>query len=218
MIPFPPAPLTRHGANPLPRMCSLGDEEKIDSMEATTVYFPECGPQHTDETLGLARTRAEVLGIRDIVVASYTGATGAKAARLFSDHNLVVVGGVVGFREPNQTSMRAENQKVIEESGGKLFFSGHAFGMLGRAAHRRFGAIQIDELIAHVLRLFSQGVKVGCEIACMAADAGFVRSGAEIVAIAGSGSGADTAIVLRASNTHTFFDTRVLEIICKPRG
>jgi hypothetical protein len=24
--------------------------------------------------------------------------------------------------------------------------------------------------------------------------------------------------VLKPSNTHTFFDTRILEIICKPRG
>ena len=188
-------------------------------MEVTTsVYFPEGGPQHTDETLRLAHARAGALGIRDIVVASYTGATGAKAARQFKDHNLVVVGGVVGFREPNQTAMRTENQQLIEDAGARILFSGHAFGMLGRAAHRRFGAIQIDELIAHVLRLFSQGVKVGCEIACMAADAGLVQSGAEIIAIAGSGSGADTAVVLRASNTHTFFDTRVLEIICKPRA
>jgi hypothetical protein len=187
-------------------------------METTTVYFPEGGPQHTDETLRFARGRAEILGIQDVVVASYSGDTGVKAAHLFSDYNLVVVGGVVGFREPNQISMRPDNRKLIEDMGGKLLFSGHAFGMLGRAAHRRFGAIQIDELIAHVLRLFSQGVKVGCEIACMATDAGLVQSGAEIIAIAGSGSGADTAIVLRASNTHTFFDTRVLEIICKPRG
>ncbi len=73
-------------------------------------------------------------------------------------------------------------------------------------------------MIAHVLRLLSQGVKVGCEITCMAADAGRIRVGEEVIAIGGSGTGADSAIVVRASNTHTFFDTRILEIICKPRG
>jgi hypothetical protein len=77
--------------------------------------------------------------------------------------------------------------------------------------------IQIDEIIAHVLRLFGQGVKVGCEVACMAVDAGLVRAGDEVVAIGGSGGGADTAIVLKASNTHTFFESRMLEIICWPR-
>jgi hypothetical protein len=51
----------------------------------------------------------------------------------------------------------------------------------------------------------------------MAADAGLIRSGEPAIAIGGSGRGADTAIVLKASNTHTFFETRILEIICKPR-
>ena len=83
--------------------------------------------------------------------------------------------------------------------------------------NRRFGVIQIDEIIAHVLRLFSQGVKVGCECACMAVDAGLVMAGEEAISIGGSSTGADTAIVLKPSNTHTFFDTRILEIICKPR-
>ena len=83
--------------------------------------------------------------------------------------------------------------------------------------NRRFGVIQIDEIIAHVLRLFSQGVKVACECACMAVDEGLVSSGEEAVSIGGTGKGADTAIVLKPSNTHTFFDSRILEIICKPR-
>jgi len=51
----------------------------------------------------------------------------------------------------------------------------------------------------------------------MATDAGLVPAGQEIVAIAGTGSGADTAVVIRAANAQDFFDLRVLEIICKPR-
>jgi hypothetical protein len=51
----------------------------------------------------------------------------------------------------------------------------------------------------------------------MAADAGLIRAGEEVIAIAGTGKGLDTAVVLKASNTHTFFDTRIQEIICKPR-
>ncbi len=186
-------------------------------VEAKTVYFEKGGSENTDITLQIARARAEALGIKDIVVASYSGNTGVKASEVFKGHNLVVVAGVVGFREPNKVAMLDSNRSVIEANGGKLLFAGHAFGMLGRAVHRRLGAIQIDEVIAHVLRLFSQGVKVGCEITCMAADAGLIRTGEEVIAIGGSGSGADSAIVLKASNTHTFFDTRVLEIICKPR-
>ena len=187
------------------------------SSETKTVYFQGRGPEYTDETLRLARERAEALGIRDIVVASYTGETGAKACQVFEGCNVVVVAGVYGFREPNQVRMQPTHHATIEQGGGHILFTGHAFGMMGRAVNKRFGAIQVDEIVAHVLRLFSQGLKVGCEVTCMAADAGLVRTGEEVIAIGGSGRGADTAIVLKASNTHAFFDTRILEIICKPR-
>ncbi len=186
--------------------------------ESKTTYFEEGGSQNTEATLRLARERAEALGIGDTVVASYTGDTGVQASQVFANGNLLVVGGVVGFREPNAVSMREENRSAIEANGGKVLFAGHAFGMLGRAISRKFDAMQVNEVVANVLRLFSQGVNVGCEISCMAADAGLIRSGEEAIAIAGSGTGADTAIVLRAANTHDFFETRILEIICKPRG
>ena len=187
------------------------------AIEMKTVYFEKRGPKNTDETLQLARERADTLGIRDIVVASSTGATGVKASEVFSRHNLIIVSSVVGFSEPNRMSMLEENRTIIERNGGKIIVAGHAFGMLGRAIHRKFGAIQVDEVIAHVLRLISTGVKVGCEISSMATDTGLIRSKKEAIAIGGSGGGADTAIVIKSSNTHTFFDTRVLEIICKPR-
>jgi hypothetical protein len=187
-------------------------------MEARTVYFEKGGPSNTGSTLELARQRADALGIRDIVVASYTGETGAKASNIFTDCNLVVVAGVAGFEKPNRIALLPENRERIEQAGCRVLITGHAFGMLGRAVKNRFGAIQVDEVIANVLRLFGQGVKVGCEITCMAADAGMVKSGAEVIAIAGSARGADTAIVVRAANTHSFFETRILEIICKPRA
>ncbi len=188
------------------------------SRESKTVYFDEPGKANTDETLSLAKERADELGIRNIVVASYTGYTGVKASEVFRGYNLVISAGVVGFREPNKHRMDPDARAKIEANGGKIFFSTHAFGTLGRAVNRRFNTIQVDEIIAHVLRRFSQGVKVGCEVSCMAADAGLIKTDEEAVAIGGSGGGSDTAIVLMPSNTHTFFDTKVLEIICKPRG
>ena len=48
-------------------------------METSCTYFESGGPGATDETLRLARARAEELGIKNVVVASYSGQTGAKA-------------------------------------------------------------------------------------------------------------------------------------------
>ncbi|MGI6367015.1 MAG: hypothetical protein ACOX2L_01420 [Anaerolineae bacterium] len=183
-----------------------------------TTWFERPGPANTAETLRLAGARAEALGINDILIASNTGESGLQALQALPGRRVIVVGSVFGFSEPNRQPMSPEMVAAIEGAGGRIVQAGHAFGMLGRAVNRKFNVIQVDEIIAHVLRLFSAGVKVGCEIACMACDAGLVRPGAEVIAIGGTGRGADTAVVLRATNTHTFFDLRVLEIICKPRG
>jgi len=188
------------------------------TQETRTVYFGTPGPANTAETLRMAALRASELGINTIVVASNSGETGLRATEAFPEGRVIVVGSVFSYSEPNRQPMSAETVAAIEAAGGRIVQAGHAFGMLGRAINRKFNAIQVDEVIAHVLRLLSAGVKVGCEIACMAADAGLVRPGSEVVAVGGTGRGADTAIVVRATNTHTFFDTRILEIICKPRG
>ena len=71
-------------------------------------------------------------------------------------------------------------------------------------------------LIADTLRLLGQGTKVAVEVAIMAADAGAL-SGADIISIGGSGSGADAALVLKPAHQNNFFDCRIREIICKPR-
>jgi len=99
----------------------------------------------------------------------------------------------------------------------KIITPAHAFGTLGRAVNRKFNTIQVDEIIANVLRLFGQGVKVACEVTCMATDAGYIRTDEDAIGIGGSGGGSDSAIVVKPTNTHTFFDLKNREIVCKPR-
>lgn len=60
-------------------------------------------------------------------------------------------------------------------------------------------------------------MKVAVEIAIMVMDGGLIPYGKEIIAIGGTSSGADTAIILRPAYGRNFFDTQILEIICKPR-
>lgn len=186
-----------------------------EHITTETTYFrkEKRGSQETDETLRLVKRRADELGITGIVVASLRGESARKALEVFEGYNLIVVTGVA---EDNQQRFPADLREDIEAKGGKVITAAHAFGTLGRAVNKRFGVIQVDEIIAHVLRLFSAGVKVALEIACMAVDAGYLRTDEEVISIGGQG-GADSAVVLRASNTHLLFDTHVLEIICKPR-
>ena len=180
-------------------------------------YFENHGPENTEETLTLAKGRAEELGIKNIVIASTTGETGIKASKIFKGYNLVVVTHVTGFTKPNVQQVSSKNRNIIEDNGAKIITSAHAFGTLGRAVNKKFGTIQVDGIVSSVLRLLGQGMKVACEISCMATDSGLIRTDEDAIVIGGSGSGADTAVVLKPSNTHAFFDLQIKEIICKPR-
>jgi uncharacterized protein len=71
--------------------------------------------------------------------------------------------------------------------------------------------------VRETLYTFCQGMKVAVEVALMAADAGLLDMAHEVIAIAGTGSGADTAIVLRPVYTRKFKDLQIREILAKPR-
>jgi hypothetical protein len=74
---------------------------ELADIVCKTVYFEKAGPENTEETLKLAKMRAEELGIRNVVVASTTGETGVKASKVFKGYNLVVVSHVTGFKKPD---------------------------------------------------------------------------------------------------------------------
>ncbi|RLI32936.1 hypothetical protein DRO66_10840, partial [Candidatus Bathyarchaeota archaeon] len=73
-------------------------------------------------------------------------------------------------------------------------------------------------IIAQTLRMFGQGMKVVVEIVAMAADAGVIPADKDVVAIAGTGRGADTAVVITPANAHRFFEMAIKEIIVKPNS
>ena len=82
---------------------------------------------------------------------------------------------------------------------------------------KQFNSYEIGIIIANTLRMIGQGMKVAIEISIMAADAGLVHGDEDIIAIGGSGGGADCAVVLKPVNSNDLFDLRVKEILCKPR-
>jgi hypothetical protein len=186
-------------------------------MEVKAVYFEEKGPANTEETLSIAKKRAEELGIKTIVVASTVGDTAVKAMDVFKGLRVIVVTHVTGMRQPDVQEFEEKNKKIVEEKGGIVLTTTHALGGLSKAMRNRYNTFVLGEIIADALRIFGQGVKVVCEIAAMAADAGLVRTDEDIIAVAGSGRGADTAVVLKSAHTHNFFDMKIREILCKPR-
>jgi hypothetical protein len=179
--------------------------------------FDAVGANNTDKCLALAYQRAEELGIRHAVVATTSGATGLEAARTLRGIELVVVTHSTGFGRAGVQEAEQGRLDQIRETGARVLTATHAFGGVGRAVRRKFATVQTEELVAQTLRLFGEGTKVAVEIALMAADAGLVPIDRDVVAVAGTGHGADTALVLRPAHAQDLFDLKVREIVCKPR-
>jgi len=185
-------------------------------LEAKIVYFEKEGPANTEETLRIAKQRADELGIKTLVVASNSGDTAVKAVEICHGLKLVIVTHVYGFREPNTLEFTEENRKIIESSGGVILTTGHTLMGTARALRDKYNMAGAQDIISDVLRCFGNGTKVACEIAVMAADSGLVRTDEDVIAIGGSHGGADAALLLTPVNAHHFFDLKIKEILCKP--
>jgi hypothetical protein len=189
----------------------------MSEITATTVYFDNPGPANTARALEIARQRAAELGIRTILVATTSGATGAQAARMLAqEFNLIVITHSTGSRKPNTQELTPQNRAAIKATEAMMLTCQHTFGGVGRAVRKKLGTYELEEIVAYTLRNFGEGVKVCAEMAVMAADAGLVRTDELCIAVAGTGSGADTALVMLPANAQTFFDLRVVEFLCLP--
>ncbi|HSL93186.1 MAG TPA: pyruvate kinase alpha/beta domain-containing protein [Bacillota bacterium] len=176
--------------------------------------FAQKGPVNTAEVVELTIKRAHELGVKHVVVASNSGAT----AREFLGHGLSVVCVThhVGFRGPGIDEMPAEMRSELTERGAQVLTTTHLFGGVERGYANKLSGYGPAYITAATLRMFGQGTKVAVEIAVMALDSGMIPYGEDIIAVGGSGGGADTSVVIRPAHANKFTETVVSEIICKP--
>ena len=187
------------------------------STRKSIIYFSKPGEADADEVMKAALERAKELNIRDIVVASTRGATALKTLDYFKGFNVVVVPHVWGSKETGTQELPEETAEKIRSMGGRIVYAAHAFSGVNRAIQAKFDTMYPAGIIAQTLRIFGQGMKVVVEISAMAADAGAIPVDRDVIAIAGSGKGADTAVVIKAAYSHSLFESIIREIIAKPR-
>lgn len=202
------------------------------SIKRNTVYFEKGGKEHTIETLKISLEAAKERKIDTVVISSTTGYTALEAINIFKDSELevLIVTHQSGYREPGVQLMPLETRKKLEEAGMKVYtgtdvLTGGVEIGIARPMPQR-GEPQparipsslppVTTVIANLLRQFSQGVKVCVEIVMMAADGGLIESGKNVVSVAGSHTGADTAMVIKSSTSNRMKDMRYHEILCKP--
>ncbi|MEM2098503.1 MAG: pyruvate kinase alpha/beta domain-containing protein [Candidatus Bathyarchaeia archaeon] len=190
----------------------------MDAQTKQVIYFKEPGAQNTDALLKIVAEYINKEGIHNIVVASASGETGVKAAKLFKGKNTVIITHHHGFQQIGKSELQEKFRREILAAGAKLFTGTHALSSAERAIRNIFGTIEPLELISNTLRLMGQGTKVCVEITLMAMDAGLIPADEDVVAIGGTETGADTALRIKPANASRFFDLRIKEIIAKPNS
>jgi hypothetical protein len=187
-------------------------------MKKSITYFQKPGATNTGETLRLAYERAMDVGITDIIIGTIHGSTALKAAELFTDPKFNVVAVTISEGYEDEGWIMTPKEKArLQNKGIKVFTGTHALGGdVNAALTDKFGGKTLNAVVAETLYRFCQGMKVCVEIALMAADAGFISVKRDVVAIAGTGEGADTAVIIKPSYPRKFLGLKVKEIIAKP--
>jgi hypothetical protein len=180
------------------------------------MILPQAGPENTENTLITAIRVAQERKLDYLIVASTYGDTALKALELIRDTSLklVVVTHNSGFSEPGAQQFSATARETIEAAGHRVLSGTMVLRNLGSAIRSKFKYSE-TEIVNATLRMFCQGIKVAVEIAAMAADAGLVPT-EEVMCVAGTGKGADTAAIIKADSSNRFFDIKVREIVVKP--
>ena len=203
------------------------------SIQRKTVIFEKPGKDHTIETLNIALEAAKERDIDTVVISSTTGYTALEALEVFKDSelNLIFVTHQTGYRQPGVQLMPDETRQKLLDKGCKVYTGtdvltgGIDVGVSRprpprgdpQPARMPTSLPPISTIIANILRQFCQGVKVCIEIVMMASDGGLVKPGDKVVSVAGSHTGADTAMVVTASTSNRIRDMRFNEILCKPQ-
>ncbi len=202
------------------------------SVKRTTVYFEKPGKEHTEETLRIALEAAKERGIDTVLVSSTTGYSALEALKVFKDSglNVIIVTHQTGYRAPGVQLLPPETRETLEEAGmivytGTDVLTGGVEVGMSRQRPAKSSPLDgrlpsivppITTVVAHTLRLFSQGVKVCPEIVMMVADAGLIPLDKKVVSVAGSHAGSDTAMVITPSTSNRIRDMKLHEIIVKP--
>jgi len=189
-------------------------------MERKVIYFEKPGRDNTEACLQVVKDTIKECNYKHLVIASTEGDTGLLFSEALKNTgiNIVVVTHSAGFKSPNTHEMTPEIKDKITIAGAKVYTGTMITHTLETAFASKFNGLYPTLVVAQALRRFGEGTKVCCEIVMMAADAGLIPEGEEVLAVSGTARGADSVLVIRSAASKRFFELRVLEILAKPRG
>ena len=209
--------------------------------------FKRPGPVNTDEVIEIARAASSKYEY--IIVASITGDSAIKLAKEINGSKVICVTCPQGMNWeikdiaegpftdiPELKQIRAKwlkqgrknvpmqitamNRKKLDKLGvrivqGTIPFFGPTFSM---RVHMR--KVTDLDIMAKTLELISTGTLVCLECVLMAVDAGVIPEGKEVLALAGTERGLDTAWIIKSSASANLFHplkgARFIELLAKP--
>lgn len=181
-----------------------------------TVLFDKTGIENTVLTIEKAYSYCEEKGLKNIVIASTTGYTANIAVSYFNPekYNLVIVTHNTGFKDNGVQEFSDDVRCDLEAKGVKVYTGTMVLRNLNRAIRDKLHFSE-TEIVNATLRMFGEGTKVCFEMCAMACDAGLIPP-EEVMAIAGTARGADTAAVIVARPSNRFFDMKLVDYVAKP--
>lgn len=193
-----------------------------DTMaENRVVYLDSPGKRNTGKVVEAVVSRLDAGGVGHVVVASSSGRTADLLLDAIADRpvKLVVVTSHCGFEKEGECEMPRSTVSRLAKRGATVVRASHVLSGIERSITRKLGGASRVEAISESLRaLFGQGMKVCVEVTVMAADNGAIPCGdVDVIAVGGTGWGADTACVVRPAHANSFFDFEVREILAMPR-
>jgi hypothetical protein len=188
-------------------------------------YFKEPGEQNTEYVLEAVLKRVDKGGISKVIVASTSGETALKFAQALQGKvELFCVSEAPFRREWNEAwpCLTSENYETLKKLGVTVINNVPYVFHDSVVEGARWNADAPERLVKETLYCFGQGLKVAVEVALIAVSCGFVPPFEDVIAVGGSGRGADTAIILRGTYPASMFDKEpgkrleIREIIAMP--
>ena len=188
-------------------------------------YFDEPGEGNTAGVLEAVSQRLEAGGIKKVIVASTSGETAAKFARnLKGKVDVICVSQAPYRREWGEEwpCLKPKVRKELDRLGVAIVDKApYVFHNSVLEAAPWSDAFP-ERLVKETLYCFGQGMKVAVEVVLMGVSCGCVTPYEDVIGVGGSGKGADTAIVLRATYPACLFDKdeakrlEIKEVIAMP--
>ncbi len=198
-------------------------------MKRTVRYFDDYGPENTGETIQSVAERLPEGGIEAVVIASSTGATALSLVKTVPDLPPVYAvcdpPWAIG-KVPHAGRISPETKAELEGLGVNMVddvpYASRAYST--GPSDNVYEALDLLVVVFDAFRMVGgNGLKVAIEAALMATNSGRLQPGRDVIALAGTRDGLDTAIVVKSAYSINIFSKdagerpEVREILAMPR-